>query len=269
MKFLALPTLTIALLFTFACSEKGDDPAAPAVEKCASLTTIKATSSATTIEKGQTLNFQAQSVEGVTYKWKIPGANELTTNTGSVQNIDFTNEGWFLLHASNSCKEIKKDSFFVDVKIPAGVPGCTPTPNTISFTAENHKTGTFTTITQGESQIANDAYYMRANGGGNELSIAFHPSYKNNKQPEDGVYTTGTFSATGYPSFGEKDFDKVFIVDITYSPSTIYYRSTPGQKVYISRVNGKMKATVCNIPLTGSSNGTPYATNMSLSVTEQ
>lgn len=269
MKLLALPALTIALLFTFSCSKKSDDTATPVVNKCASLGTIKASSSASTIEKGQTLSFQANSLEGVTYKWKVPGANDINASSGSIQSIDFANEGWYYLLANNDCKEIKEDSFFVDVKIPTGVPGCTPTENTISFTAQNHSTGTFTNVSQGESQIANDAYKMLAWGGGNELTISFHPSYKNNKQPEDGVYTTGTFSASGYPAFGEKDFDKIFIVDITYTPTTIYYRSTPNQKVYISRVNGKMKATVCNIPMAGSSNGTPYSTNMSFSVKEQ
>ena len=246
--------------------KKGSDPEPD--NKCASVATIKAIS-ASSIEKGQNLAFQADNVSGVSYLWKVPGGGTVTTSAGTVQNVDFSHEGWFYLEAKNTCNEVKKDSFYLDVTIPQGNAVCAPAENSISFSAAIHTNSTFTNITQGETGISNDAYMMYAWGGGNELEISFHPSYKNNKQPENGVYTTGQFNANGLRTFSDKDFDKVFVTDITYSPTTILYKSVPNQKVYVTRVNGKLKATVCNMAMAGSSNGTPYSTNITLSITEK
>ena len=261
----------ILFIVVFIGCKKGTDPApVPVPEiKCTSVTSIKATPAVTTIEKGQNLSFQADNLSGVSYTWKLPGGGTLTTAAGSVQNVGFGHEGWFYLEAKNTCNEIKKDSFYLDVTMPQGTGTCTPVENSISFSAANHTNSSFTNITQGETGITNDAYMMTAWGGGNELAISFHPSYKNNKQPENGVYTTGEFNANGNRVFAENDLDKVFVTNITYSPTTILYKSVLNQKVYITRVNGKLKATICSMAMAGSSNGTPYNTNVTLSITEK
>ena len=265
-KLSALILLTTATLFV-SCKKGGDDPPGNN-NQCASMSTIKATPSSSTIEAGQTLSFQSPTVNGITYKWQTPAGTVISTADGNIANIDFTNEGWYYLEAKNNCQEIKRDSFFLDVTIPQGAASCSPANNAISFSAANHPSSSFTTVTHGETGVTNDAYRLIASGGGNDLTIAFHPSYKNNKQPENGVYTTGTYNGSGNMSFGSNDYDKVFIVDITYSPTTIYYKSNPNQKVYITRVNGKLKASICNMSFAGSSSGTLYATDIMFAVVE-
>ena len=235
---------------------------------CTSVSGVRATASATTIEKGQTLSFQTPVLSNVTFAWTIPGGTTVNAASGSVTNIDFANEGWYYLTATNTCSQTKKDSFYVDVTIPQGSATCTPAANSVSYTAAGHQSGTFTSIHQGESAV-NTYEFIASGPTAGDFTIFFHSSYKNNNQPPDGVYTTGTFNANGLPSFGANDLDKVFVIMITYWPTTIYYRSTPGQKVYVSRTGGKMKVTICDMPMAGSSNGTPYSTNMTLSATEQ
>ena len=267
MRKLSAVIVTTTAVFMLSCNKNTDNPPGNN-NQCASMTTVKATASSATIEKGQTLSFQSPALSGVTYKWQTPGGTQITSADGTISNVDFNNEGWFYMEAKNNCNEIKKDSFFVDVIIPQGTPSCSPANNAISFSAANHTASSFTSVSHGETGVPDDAYRLQASGGGNDLTIAFHPSFKNNKQPENGVYTTGTFNANGNPSFGTNDYDKVFVVDITYSPSTIYYRSNPNQKVYISRTNGKLKASICNMSFAGSSSGTPYATDITFAIVE-
>jgi hypothetical protein len=258
--------LTTTILFV-SC-KKGSNDSPGNNNQCASIATIKANPSLTTIEKGQVLSFQSPVINGVSYKWQTPSGTIISTAEGIISNIDFNNEGWYYLEAKNNCQETKKDSFYLDVTVPQGTASCTPADNAISFSAPNHPATSFTTVTQGETGIANDAYRLQASGGRNDLTIAFHPSYKNNKQPENGVYTTGNYNQYGDIAFGSNDYDKIFVIDITYSPTTIYYKSNPNQKVYVTRVNGKLKASICNMSFAGTSNGTPYATDITFAVVE-
>jgi len=260
-----LPAIAI-LSMVVACKKGGGDP--PPGNNCASLVSIKASPSSTSIEKGKTVSFQTTLISGVIYRWQTPGGLVIASASGELRNIDFNNEGWFLVEATNNCNETKKDSFYLDVTMPQGTPSCAPAGNAISFTAANHPASSFTTVAHGETGIPNDSYRLQASGGGNDLTIAFHPSFKNNKQPENGVYTTGTFNSNWNPMYTSTDFDKVFIVNITYSPTTIYYRSNPNQQVYITRINGKLKATICNMSFAGSSNGTPYTSDITFAVVE-
>jgi hypothetical protein len=259
---------TAAFIFVAAlltgCSKGGDTTPQP---QCTALTGLKATTAAATVEKGKPLTFSASITSGLNYVWKTPAGATVVTASGGVQSADFADEGWYYLEAKNSCSQSARDSVYIDVSVPQGTAGCSPATNSISFTAANHQPGTFTTVTQGENPSIPNIYQLEASGGRNDFSIRFHPSYKNNKQPESGVYTTGNWNNS--PAHGAKDFDVVFITNITYSPSTIVYRSVPGQKLYVTRVNGKMKVTACDMALTGSSNGTPYSTNATFSVTEQ
>jgi hypothetical protein len=259
--------LFLATTFLAACS-KGSDNNTPEPQ-CTALTGLKATAAAATVEKGKPLTFTASISSGLTYTWKTPAGATVTTASGGVQSADFSDEGWYRLEAKNGCNQTAKDSVYVDVTLPQGNASCSTTDNTITFTAAGHQGGTFTSITQGENPSIANIYELKAWGGRNEFNVVFHPSHKNNKQPENGVYTTGTWSATNYPAFGERDYDKIYITNITYSPTTIYYRSAPGQKLYVTRVNGKLKVTACDMALTGSSNGTAYSTNTTFSVTEQ
>jgi len=267
MRNLSAVILLTTTIFIVSCKKGGDKPPDNNNE-CVSISNIKATPSATTIEKGQHISFQSPIVQGVSYRWQTPGGIVLGTYNGELHNVDFNNEGWFYLEATNNCNEVKKDSFYLDVTMLQGTPSCSPANNAISFSAPIHPASSFTIVRHGETGIPNDAYRLEASGGGNELTIGFHPSYKNNMQPENGVYSTGTWYGSGNMSFSSIDYDKVYIVNITYSPTTIYYKSNPDQKVYITRVNGKMKATICNMAFTGSSNGTPYSTDMTFSVVE-
>lgn len=247
-------------------NEKVDSEIPPA--QCSSLTGIKVNVSSTVLEKGQPLAFSASFANGLIFSWKTPAGRTVTSATSSIQNIDFADEGWYVLEVKNNCNQSIKDSVFVDVKVPQGEAPCSPFDNTVAFSA-THPGGTFTNVTQGESGIQNDAYWLNAWGGGNEFSVAFHPSYKNNNQPENGIYTTGTYNSNGNFQFGTKDYDKVFVTNITYSPSTINYKAAPGQKVYVTRVNGKLKVILCPMSFTGTFNGSTYYGLVAVSVTEQ
>ena len=263
-KLSAVILLTTTILFV-SCKKGGDSPGDN--NQCVSMSTIKATPSSATIEKGQTISFQSPTVNLVTYKWQTPAGTVIRTAEGNVSNIDFTNEGWYYLEARNNCNETKQDSFYLDVTMPQGTASCSPGDNAIDFTAPNHQASHFTTVRQGETGVVND-YRLEASGGTNDFTILFHPSYKNNKQPENGVYTTGPYNQFGNGIYGPTDYDRVYVIDITYIPTTIYYKSIPNQKVYITRINGKMKATICNMSFTGSSSGTPYATEITSAVIE-
>ncbi len=254
----------LMLLALISCS-KNDTP----IKNCTTVSSIAVTKPAATIGAGETISLQASSRADVSYLWTIPGRNTKSTATAEIENIDFTNEGWWYFSATNTCNEAKKDSFYLDVKVPQGTPPFAPTADYINLTAVNHQSGPVTTIAFRASSIPGDPYNFGASGGYNDLQVLFHPSYYDYNLPEDGVYTTIPFSATNAPKHGEKDFDKVFITMFSYSPTTILYRSVPGQKVYVSRVNGKFRISICDMALVGTSQGTAYSTNMTASATEK
>ena len=231
---------------------------------CPSLSDVTSSVSANSIEKGQQLTLQATNLSGVSYQWNLPGSNSLNAAYGNIASVDFRYEGWYYLTLTTNCNQFRKDSHYVDVKVPQGSSPCSVPDNTISFSA-NGANGSFTSVTTGET-MPND-YRMIASGGGNDFSLVFHPSYKNNNQPEDGIYTTGTFSGTNI-LFEPFELDKVFIMNITYSPTQILYRSVPNQKVYITRVNGKMRATLCSLTLTGSGVVYSYSPKVNAMITE-
>jgi hypothetical protein len=267
MRKLSALTLTTTAIFVISCKKGGDNPPENNI-KCASLSAIKATASNTTIEKGQHISFQSPTVQGVTYRWQTPGGMVFGTDDGELYNVDFNNEGWFYLEATNNCNEVKKDSFYLDVTMQQGSAPCSPANNSINFTAGDHPASSFITVSHGETGIPNDAYRLHASGGGNDLTIAFHPSYKNNKQPENGVYTTSPFVSNWNIAFLANDYDKVFITNVTHSPTTITYKSNPYQKLYVTRINGKLKVSVCNMTFTDSSKGAPYVTDITFAAVE-
>lgn len=251
----------------FSCGKKSSDTPQ---NTCASISALKVNSSTTVIQKGQTLNFSTDSLGKVTYSWQLPGSlSTVTSYKGNIAAVDFTHEGWYKLEVRNNCNEVKKDSFFVDVIMPQGSPACSPATNSISYSAAGHVSGAITSVSTQQSSIPNDAYLFSASAIQTELAVYFHPSFRtNNKQPDEGVYTTGSYNSYGNVSFGTSDFDKVFVIIITYSPATIFYKAIPNQKVYVTKVNGKLKATICDMAFNGSSNGTPYSSNVTLSMLE-
>lgn len=266
MKLKTICLLSFLSLF-YACGPKTND--APQ-NQCTSVTNIKANASVTVIENGKPFNFTADSAKGLSCTWQIPGLSASSKFTNTIPAVSFANEGWYKVEVQNTCGQIKKDSFYLDVTMPQGSPLCSPGNNTITYSAPNHTNGTFTTIQISPSSIPNDVFTFNAYGAGTDFTIKFHPKYRtNNVLPEDGVYTTGTFTSNAGGPFGEYDLDKIYIVAITYSPATIYYKSEANRKIYVSKVNEKLKVTFCDLPFTGSSNGTPYSTNISLSATVQ
>ena len=99
----AVILLTTTILFV-SCKKGGDSPGDN--NQCVSMSTIKATPSSATIEKGQTISFQSPTVNLVTYKWQTPAGTVIRTAEGNVSNIDFTNEGWYYLEARNNCHDV-------------------------------------------------------------------------------------------------------------------------------------------------------------------
>lgn len=259
----------IAFTALTSCSKGGGGNNNPG-PNCTAVSGATASGSAASVAKGQPFTYSATSLSNVTYSWTLPGGGTSTTASTTINAVDFSNEGWYVVTVGNSCAQTKKDSVYLDVTIPQGTAPCTPTNNQISYSNPAHQTGTFNNISIGENPSIPGIYEMTAWGTGpgtSSLTLTFHPSYKNNNQPPNGVYTTGTY-VNNLPHFGPTDFDKVFVTVITYTPGTILYKADVGGKVYFSRVGGKMVATICGIPMSGNMSGTPFTTNMTLAVTE-
>lgn len=248
----------------YACGPKTND--APQ-NQCTSVTNIRANAAVTTIENGKPFSFSADSAKGLTCNWQIPGLTASSKFTNSIPAISFANKGWYKVEVQNTCGQIKKDSFYLDVTMPQGTIPCSITDNYITYTPANHESVTFTKATVDTTY----GYQFLCEGVGltslgSSVTFRFNPIYRTQKKtPDAGVYTTRTYATgTGW-AFGEYDFDKVYIDIIAYG-GTNYYKALSNQNVYVSYVNGKMKVTFCNLSFTGSSNTT---INSSLSATEK
>lgn len=263
MKLKTICLLSFLSLF-YACGPKTND--APQ-NQCTSVTNIKANASVTVIENGKPFNFTADSAKELSCTWQIPGLSASSKFTNTIPAVSFTNEGWYKVEVRNTCGEIKKDSFYLDVTMPQGTLPCTIADNSITYTPANHENITFTKVqvdtTYGYGFLCEGVGTTTL---GSSVTFRFNPIYRSQKKaPDAGVYTTRTYATgTGW-AFGENDLDKVYIDIIAYG-GTNYYRALSNQNVYVSYINGKMKVSFCNLSFTGSSNTT---INSTLSATEK
>lgn len=256
------------LLLLNSCKKTGEPQNTPPV--CTAITSVKATAASLTVAKGDKFLYSAAPAfaggpgGSISYTWTIPGEAARTTASDSVVSIDYRNAGWWYVAAKNTCDGvIKKDSFQLTV-----IPSCynSVTNNILSFTGFLTGNAAFsgTKLQDGALDYnANEVYFgiqsdqptVPGSSAFGAIVIVFHSQYKLANLPPSGIYTTSAIAANGHPVFGTGDFDKCFISYLAYNSSAgvVGYKSDPGQSIYISNQNGKLKAVLCTVALTGTS----------------
>jgi hypothetical protein len=268
MKNLILAALCI--LFLFNSCKKAGTPENTVPASCVTLTSVKATANTLTATQGTKFVYSCSPVfagsttGAVTYSWTIPGEIGRTTASDSLTNIDYRNAGWWYVEAKNTCDGvIKKDSFQLTV-----IPSCynSVTNNIFNFTVFLTGTATFSNTKQKDSVlnysssevyfgIQADQHFDPVSLAYGAIALAFHPQYKSGNLPPSGAYTTTTINANGRPVFSAGDVTKCYISYVCYNTTAgnVIYRTDPNQTIYISNVNGKLKAVLCGVAFTGTS----------------
>jgi hypothetical protein len=158
-------------------------------------------------------------------------------------------EGWYYLSVSYPDCASHNDSVYISViNKPATAP-CTPTNNTVSFSAIpniSFSTTSWTMDPDFNCKLLNGYYAY----GYPDFNIYFN-FFWNNKEPEDGEY-----NISNTITFDDNDPYSVFIAS---NYSDIYFEANPG-KVYVSHVNGKISVTFCSLTLIGDNGGPSYTT---------
>jgi hypothetical protein len=263
----------LSILTFFNSCKKSDDSQNTAT--CSTLLSVKAMPNSTTIAKGEKLIYSSNPLfagspnSGITYTWTIPGEGIRTTASDSIVSVDYRHTGWWYVDAKNTCDGvIKKDSFKLTVTIPQGTPSCNSTVNNnvLSFTSFLTGNATFTNTKLQDAALdynPSEVYFgIQANQPTDPLTnafgsivVVFHSQYKLTNLPPSGIYTTSSVAANGHPVFGDGDFDKCHISYVAYNTAVgvVVYKSDPNQNIYITNQNGKLKAVLCNVGLTGTS----------------
>ncbi len=262
--------VSLCFLSLFNSCKKTDDPKNTEPSPCGLLSSVKATSSTLNAVQGTKFVygcnpvFAGSTTSTVTYSWTIPGEIGRTTASDSLTNIDYRNAGWWYVEAKNTCDGvIKKDSFKLTV-----IPSCynSVTNNIFNFTVFLTGQASFTNTKQKDSILnysSSEVYFgIQADQphdpvtlSGGAIALAFHPQYKSGNLPPSGAYTTAAINSNGRPVFGTGDINKCFISYVCYNTSAgnVVYKTDPNQSIYITNENGKLKATLCSVGLTGTS----------------
>ena len=256
---------SLCLLTAFNSCKKADGPKNALPPPCSTLTSVKAASSTLTAVQGTKFVygcnpvFAGSTTSTVTYSWTIPGEIGRTTASDSLTNIDYRNAGWWYVEAKNTCDGVvKKDSFQLTV-----IPSCynTVTDNIFNFTGFLTGNAIFTGTNQQNGALnfnPPEVYFgIQANqpAATGSIVLVFHPQYSLANLPPTGAYITSSLTANNRPVFGAGDIDKCFIRYVVYDTSAgiVIYTSDSNQNVYISNQNGKLKAVLCGVGLTGKS----------------
>jgi hypothetical protein len=266
--------VSLCVLTIFNSCKKSDGPPNTSAA-CSTLLSVKATPNSTSIARGEKLMYSSTLLFGgspnsaVTYIWTIPGEGVRTTASDSIVSVDYRHAGWWYAEVKNTCDGvIKKDSFNLNVTIPQGIPSCNNTVNNNVFSFTGFLTGnaTFTNTKLQDAALdynPSEVYFgIQANQPTDPLTnafgsivVVFHSQYKLTNLPPSGIYTTSSVAANGHPVFGAGDFDKCYISYVAYNTTAgvVVYKSAPNQSIYITNQNGKLKAVLCNVGLTGTS----------------
>jgi hypothetical protein len=243
----AFTIFMIAILFN-SCIKSSDD-----LSFCQDIKNVRAVSNPTSVDIGGTINLGTTNNNiDAFYEWR---SNNFTSPqfgaTHTITNAKISDRGWYYLRVYNStCTEAKNDSVFVSVKLQQGTPSCTIANNNINYSnmGDDVFGGIYKSIDATFSLLK-----LSGSTSGADIVILFHPYWKLNNEPEDGIYTT-----TNVPSFNG-NFNKVYIRTVKNS---ISWASHESQTVYVSHVNGKLQVRYCNLQMSGS-NGTSFTTTAS------
>ncbi|TDX02319.1 hypothetical protein [Dinghuibacter silviterrae] len=178
------------------------------------------------------------------YNWSGPDNFFYQSYTGSngitLAGIQLKQSGWYYCTASEVDCPAVTDSVYIRVKYAQGTPSCSLTNNQVTST-----TGIpdFSAVTVTKTyDLSYNAIVLHAFQavGAPEYDFVFN-SYNGNTEPQDGIYYT-----TSIPSF-EPDQDADVINMACNFDGFYYFQSNPGQKVYVSHVNGKLRISFCSI----------------------
>lgn len=126
---------------------------------------------------------------------------------------------------------------------------CNPTNNSVAFSTAGITDFTFTSV----YTTVSDTYNLTGNGSGGDIELTF----AGNNPPVEGVYDIRPVAG----SIGPKE------VSVYLVASDILWQASSG-KLYVSKVNGKVVATFCDVPFSGTLGGPSFNTNVTAKMTQ-
>ena len=225
---------------------------------CPASLTLSTSNASPTIGDAFTISANKESDNDLFY-WSGPAGYSETTNSNEVAitNAKYSNGGWYYCSKANSeCNTTTRDSIFIDVKLSQEAPPCNVTNNFFSSSNLVYDI-TLTSVTKHMDPTFNAMGVFGGNAYGYPSLRVLFNSYNGNVEPLDGVYIT-----KDAPVFDVTDEYNVVSVSFLYNSD--YFHCHPGQKLYVSHVNGKIQVTFCDMVF---SDGT-YTTTCKAKMTE-
>lgn len=247
MKILAV--LFVLFLFIAGCEKK------PA---CPNSLVLTATTLTPTVGDDVVISAPDPGTTNVVYQWNGPGTNLTNqSSTLDLNDIKLSQSGIYYCNLGNTdCNTSLGDSIVINVQLKQETPPCNITNNTV--TASSIPGTTFGSVTKSYGGTWNtmnlDA--SAASFGYPSYTVLFN-SYNGNVEPRDGVYTTANvavFSPLQEPNE----------ISISFIYASNYFHCRPGNKVYVSHVNGKLQVNFCNLEFASP----PFVTTCSGKITQ-
>lgn len=228
LKKICLPFVALALLLS--CKKSGSSGCPVG---------LRLTPNDSIPQVGDTLRIYANDLN-MNYQWSGPGgvSYQTTDNSMSIPDIRIFQSGWYYCTVTlDGCKTFT-DSIYIRVRYAQGTPSCSLTNNQILSTAgvpDFNAALVLKSYSLSWSAIMIEASDL----GSMEYNFIFN-SLNGNTEPQDGVYYT-----TNIPVFDSDQDADALCMTLTYG--MYYFTSYPGQKVYVSHVNGKLRISFCSV----------------------
>lgn len=227
-------------------------------ENCELIQKVKITGAKESYKVGDTISLK-MNVEPHIYEAYWIGGGMLNYESGkdfTIYNCTKNDEGWYYLAVAYQDCKTKNDSVYISVTSKAVAAPCTPVENKIDYNGIPDIW--LSSVTWG----GNTSYWLSELHGASsygypEIGICFD-SYWNNKDPEDGEYTVTSLTSLSNPNPYE-----VYVYTLY---SGVQFNANAG-KVYVSHVNGKIKAQFCEISFTGSNGQNTFKVTAQGSIT--
>jgi hypothetical protein len=202
---------------------------------------------------GQEIKIFCDTVNQAEYLWSGPaGFSSYAQNPVISNSANLYMEGWYSVRITHDSCTTVEDSVYVDIRLPQGVPDCTLTDGEVSFD-NMQKISPAGIRSIGESI---GGFQIYAGGFYSDIYMNFSDFWID-RELEDGIYYT---SNDPFPD----DLDRINFRVVTNSFSFYAKANLP---VYISHVNGKVRVSFCNIPISDS-NGVGLSSIMTGQLTE-
>ena len=229
-----------------ACSKK-DDKNCP--------TNFRVTASKLTPTVGETVTLSA-SPERFNYVWNGPlNFHEVQTSGASsitIDKIKINQSGWWKGSLTGTGCSVLVDSVYIDVKYRQGTPSCSLTDNQVSGTGIPNTQAT--SIRKFFDNTWN-AMSLHASGSFGSPTYTFlFNSYNGRTEPKDGLYTTQDIQS----------FNQFQDADMIYGQcqyGSYFFKTQPGQTIYVSHVGGKLRIAMCGVKMSGDNGNSVMVTS--------